>query len=575
MMRVLLPRLTIAACLVGCVTSVRAQPAMPAAQPLPVPAAAAQPASSGDNALTAQRLYEFLVAEVAAQRGQWGVASQMFLKLARETGNVDLARNAVEASLYARQGAAAQSAARLWLSEDPDSMNALHAVIALLLGGPRPADALPYLRQAMQKDPAHAGNEFMRLGGLLAGQADRKMVLGLVQTLAAEHPKLAEAHLAVAQAAARAGDFDTALHELDGVDALKPDWDVAAELRFEVLEHHSPAEADTFAARYLGAHPKAADLRLAWGRTLLVQNRPAEALVQFALLAQQLPQNAEMQVAVGLVSLQLNDPQRAEAAFRRALELNYHDPGMLDIYLGQIAEATQHEHEAADWYRAVPPGPQYILAQIRYAALLAHQGKLPAARDWLQGVTTTNDDDRVQLIRAEAQLMHEAGDDAGAYDVLGKALATRPDSVDLLYDHALMAEPLDKLDVVEHDLRHLLKIKPDYAQALNALGYTYADHNIRLNEAVQLLQQALKLDPDDAYILDSMGWAQYRLGNLPLAAEYLQRAYHALQDPEIAAHLGEVLWKQGKRDEARQLWQSALPAHPDNPALRAAADKFK
>jgi Flp pilus assembly protein TadD, contains TPR repeats len=163
----------------------------------------------------------------------------------------------------------------------------------------------------------------------------------------------------------------------------------------------------------------------------------------------------------------------------------------------------------------------------------------------------------------------------GVYALLGDALATRPDSIELLYDHAMAAERLNHLDVMEKDLRHLLKLQPDHAQALNALGYTLADHNIRLPEAVSLLQQALKLAPNDPFILDSMGWAQYRLGKLDMAAEYLHRAYSARPDPEIAAHLGEVLWAQGKHDEARNLWQAALSSSPNNQALLDVMAKFK
>ncbi|MHB8849066.1 MAG: tetratricopeptide repeat protein, partial [Burkholderiales bacterium] len=168
-----------------------------------------------------------------------------------------------------------------------------------------------------------------------------------------------------------------------------------------------------------------------------------------------------------------------------------------------------------------------------------------------------------------------AHDDKAVYTVLGDALASRPDSIDLLYDHAMAAERLNHLDIMEADLRHLLKLQPDHAQALNALGYTLADHNIRLPEALNLLQEALKLAPNDAYILDSMGWAQYRVGNLPMAADFLSRAYSKLPDPEIAAHLGEVLWVQGKHDEARQVWEKALATHPKNQALLDVTAKYK
>lgn len=565
-MRVLMSCLVAALSAVGMVSPVMAEPVAQVAAPA---------LAVGQLTLTPSFMYDFLVAQVAGQRGQWSVASQAYLQLAQETGDASLARNAVEAALLARQPDQAQRAAKLWLKTEPQSVNAQHAVIALLLDGAHPMEALPYLQQDLQQHPLTAGAEFLRLGDLLTNQQDRDTGLALVTALAKDYPKLSEAHLAVAQAAARAGQFDRALAELDEVDADKPSWALAAKLRYEVLNHNHPEQAEAYVAHYLQVHPDANDVRLVWARSLLEQNRLKESRHQFMLLAKVLPDNVQMQVAEGLVSLQMNDLVRADAAFKRALALNDGDPALIDVYLGQIAEAQHRDDEAAAWYRAVPAGDQFLGAQIRYAALLAKQGKLDAARSWLQAVPVEQDSDRVELIRVEAQLLHDAHQDEQAYDLLTKALATRPDSVDLLYDHAMLAEPLGHLDVAERDLRHLLTLQPNHAQALNALGYTFADHNIKLVEAEKLVQQALKLLPTDAFILDSMGWVEYRLGNLQLAAEYLHRAYHSMKDPEIAAHLGEVLWMQGKHDEARKIWDAALTVNPDSTELRAASNKFK
>ncbi len=541
----------------------------------PVSTAPAVKDTATPESLTPQIMYEYLVAEVAAQRGQMPLASQAYLKLAQDTADPRIARRALEMALYARQGDAAQSAAKLWLSEEPKSREALHAVIALLLGSKQPSDALPYLHRMLTDHPASVGAEFMQVGDLLSNQPDKAAGYALVKNLAQAYDKLPEAHLVLAQAAARAGHFDDALKELDTASALKPGWDMAAKLRFQVLRQIAPATAEPFVRDYLKQHADEQEVRLVYARFLLDQNRVAESRDQFRILAQALPANPEMQVALGMEAMQLNDLPAADAAFRRALQLNYADAGLLEVYLGQIAEDLHHDDDAANWYLAVTGGPQYVVAQIRYAALLARQGKLDAAREWLHAVKTESDAERVQLIRAEAQLLHEAGQNEAGYALLGEALATRPDSVDLLYDHAMLAEPLGHMDVLEKDLRHLLKLQPDHAQALNALGYTMADHNVHLDEALSLLQQALKLDPDDAFILDSMGWAQYRVGHLPQAESYLSRAYETSKDPEIAAHLGEVLWKQGKFDAARQLWKDALSAHPDNAVLKTAAEKFK
>jgi tetratricopeptide (TPR) repeat protein len=532
-------------------------------------------AEPGMVTLTPQIIYEYLVAEVAIQRGVWPIASEAYLKLAKDTADPRIARRALEVALQARQGGDARQAAGLWLAKEPKSINALHAEIDLLIGSKQPMAALPYLRQMLSSHPGMAGEEFLELGNLLGELPDKSSGDELIRTLAADYPHLPEAHLALAQVDARNARFDLAMKELDVVDTLKPGWDLSAKLHFEVLLKTVPDAAEPFIQSYLKQHADAPEARLAYARFLLKQNRLVEAHDQFALLVQTLPGNAVMQVASGMVSLQMNDLPAAKEAFIHALQLNYDNPGLLELYLGQIAEALKQNDEAADWYLAVKSGEQFIPAQIRYADLLARQGKIDEARARLHAVATESDLERVQLIRAEAEILHNVGQVGTAYKVLGDGLATRPDSVGLLYDHAMLAETLGHLDVAERDLRHLLVLQPNYAQALNALGYIYADHNIHLNEAVGLLRQALILSPNDAFILDSMGWAQYRLGNLPEAETYLNRAYSASQDPEIAAHLGEVLWRQGKFDATKRLWKAALIASPDNAVLQAAAEKFK
>lgn len=525
--------------------------------------------------LTNQILYQFLVAEIAGQRGDLALASEAYLDLAKTTRDPRIAKRATEIALYARQAKAAESASKLWLELEPQSVSARQTAASILLGGGKLADAKPYFQQILAANRENAGAEFIHLGAMLGAQPDKIAGLALVKELAQPYPDLPEAHLVVAQAAARAGKFDLALSELDVLHKLKPDWEAAALLRLEILSRDGKPDGNAYAQDYLKRYPAAKELRLGYARALLNQNRLPEAREQFRILAKAVPDSPEMQLAIGLISLQMNDLDAADAAFRAALQLNYVDSGAVQIYLGQVAEARGRNGEAASWYKAVPKGPQYLIAQAKYAKLLAKQGKLAEARAYLHAVQVDNDADRVRLIQAEADLLREAKDDAGVYALLGDALTTRPDSIELLYDHAMAAERLNHLDVMEKDLRHLLKLQPDHAQALNALGYTLADHNIRLPEAVALLEQALKLAPNDPFILDSMGWAQYRLGKLDIAVEYLHRAFSARPDPEIAAHLGEVLWAQGKRDEARKLWQAALSSSPNNQALLDVMAKFK
>lgn len=212
-------------------------------------------------------------------------------------------------------------------------------------------------------------------------------------------------------------------------------------------------------------------------------------------------------------------------------------------------------------------------ARARYATILAKQGKLSDARKYLQE-SARNPQQVVQFTQAEAQLLREVNDYRAAYDVLSRAVEKNPNSPELLYDQAMAAEKVDLYDVLESNLRKVIQIKPDYAHAYNALGYTLADRNMRLQEAYTLIEQALKLSPEDPFIMDSMGWVLYRMSQSDAALTFLKRAFELRPDAEIAAHLGEVLWAAGQRDEARKVWNGALKDNPGNELLLATLKKF-
>jgi tetratricopeptide (TPR) repeat protein len=273
--------------------------------------------------------------------------------------------------------------------------------------------------------------------------------------------------------------------------------------------------------------------------------------------------------------MQANDYDAAEAQLRRLLELNYKDPDVARFYLGQLNEERKRFDEALKWYGSVAQGEQFINAQARYAGVLAKQGRLPEARKHLQQMGGTgNNMQRVQLMQAEAQLLREASAYQEAFELLGQALVWMPNSPDLLYDRAMAAEKVDRLDILEGDLKKLIKIRPDHAHAYNALGYTLADRNQRVQEAHKLIETALKLSPDDPFIQDSMGWVLYRMGRNREGLDYLERAFKQRPDPEIAAHFGEVLWAVGRRDEARKVWAESLKDHPNNETLQGTVKRF-
>jgi tetratricopeptide (TPR) repeat protein len=254
--------------------------------------------------------------------------------------------------------------------------------------------------------------------------------------------------------------------------------------------------------------------------------------------------------------------------------MGYRDPNSVRFTLGQIAEEQKQWQAAIDWYQSIQRGGQYFASRLRVASVMAKQGKLAEARAYLHNINA-GEEQRVQLLIGEAQLLREAKRDGEAFELLGKALQTQPNQPELLYDYALTAERLERFDVLEENLRKLIQIQPDHAHAHNALGYSFADRNVHLGEARKLIERALELSPEDAFIIDSLGWVLYRQGDLKGAEAQLRRAYLGRPDGEIGAHLGEVLWAMGRRDDAVRVWDEALKNHPDNETLQKTVKRLR
>lgn len=555
-------------------TKTDAGPQEPGTPDQPEPAPAYKPGNLPKQELTGSLLYEFLLGEIAGQRGQLDVATKAYLDIAKATRDPRLAQRATEIALYAHQPDAALQAARIWVETDSDSIQARQALVALLLGGRNLEEARPHIEKLLASEAENIGQGFLQLNGLLAKTADKNAVLQLVRDLAQSHPKLPEAHLALGQAAWNAQQYNVALAETRKALEQRPDWELAALFQSQILQHDSNQLALDYLRDYLKTRPKAKDVRLGYARLLVAEKNYPQARKQFQQLMTDFPKNAEVSLAVGLLSMQLNDYDAAETNFKQALNLHYKDQDSVRFYLGQVYEERKRYDEAQRWYGSVGPGDLYIAAQTRRAAMLGKQGRLDQAREYLHQLEAQDLQQKMQIVLTEAQLLRDVGRYQEAFDFLGQALEKNPNYPDLLYDYAMAAEKLNRIDVLEENLRKLIKIKPDYAHAYNALGYTLADRNERLREAAEYIEQALKLSPEDPFIMDSMGWVQYRLGNFKDGADYLQRAFASRPDPEIAAHLGEVLWAQGRREEALRIWQSSLKDNPGNEALQNVIRKF-
>jgi tetratricopeptide (TPR) repeat protein len=526
-----------------------------------------------DVELTDDLLFRFLVGEVALQRGRPDIAAQTYLDLARSTRDPRVARRAAQIAYETRQIDKAIEAFELWVELEPDSRPAQQMLIALLLNTGRLEEARPWLAKFIAADPSQAGALFRQLVPVLAHNANKDVSLQLVRDLAQPYPKLPEAHLAVAQVAAAAGRQDDALAEVRQALALRPDWDDAVMFEVQLLRAR-PDQAAAELKRFLAANPSHDEVRLVYARVLIDRKQYREARDEFQRLLAAHPDNADLAFTVAVLSMQLGDLGRAEKELQEALKNGKKDKDTVEYYLGQLSESKKDSQGAIQHYEKVRGGDYLYPARLREAYLLAQSGKLAAARDLLHHVRAEDSQQQVQVVLLEGEILRDARQYQESYRVLQQGLKKFPDDPDLLYEAAMAADKLDKPDVMETLIRKLISLQPDNANAYNALGYSFLERNVRTEEGMRLVEKAYELAPNDAAIIDSVGWGHYRQGRIEQSLEFLRRAYQANPDPEIAAHLGEVLWVHGDKDEARKVWQGALKEHPDSAPLQAAMKKF-
>lgn len=547
------------------------------------------PAAPVENsALDAPLFYQLLIGEMELVNGQAGVAFQVLLDAARRTGDEQLFRRVVGIALKERAGDQALLAARAWAEVVPTSVEAHQSVVQLLALMNKPAEVPQPLAALLRMAPAVQRPGFIvSLTRLFQRAPDPKAVLAALspvlqaQTGTLKPPALfTEARLAL-----NAGDNARALKLTRELHQLLPEGDDAMQLAVDLLPAEPQAEA--LITERLQQKPDQHALRQAYARALVKGQRPAEAAREFRTLTEQTPDNASAWLALGALELELKRPADAETALREGLKRLDTPAAGTDAEIRSRAEGrqgawlllSQAAEERGD-LKAAEAALQKLdgntlALKYRRASLLARQGKLPEARKLLQPAADASDDDARALLLAEAQLLRERRDHAGAFDVLKRANERFKDDVDLMYEQAMASEKLGRLDEMEALLRRIIALKPEHHHAYNALGYSLADRNVRLPEAKQLIEQALKLAPGEAFIVDSLGWVEYRLGNLPEAARLLRQAYAGRHDGEIAAHLGEVLWASGEQDEARRLLLEAAQREPDNEALRDTLQRLR
>lgn len=579
--------------------------------------ASAQAEPPANSSLDAPLFYQLLIGEIELRSGQAGAAYEVILDAARRTRDDTLFRRAVDIALQGRAGDQALAAVMAWRQANPASADALRLQLQILSALNRLGDAGEPLRALLEITPAaERGSLIAALPRYLHAGTDAKATAGLIDEVLAPYAEQDATRVPALVAMGRgwlaAGDGARALGLVQKAFAADATAPGPALLAMELMGTQPAAEAIVKAQ--VGKPDAEPALRLAYVRALTNQQRYPDAISQLELLTKQKPELAPPWLSLGALYLELKKTREGESALKRYLELAQATPaasapaaaaaaadqdgdddssdetrndsdvaaerpdqGIVQAYLMLAQSAEQRgDYKAAETWLAKVEDPQRALdVQARRASMLARQGKFEQARQLIRRLPERNADDARAKWVAEASVMRDAKRWQDAFDVLGTAVQKLPEDTDLIYEQAMMAEKLDRLDEMERLLRRVMQLKPDHAQAYNALGYSLADRKQRLDEARQLIAKALELQPGDPFITDSLGWVEYRMGNHAEALRLLKQAYETRPDPEIAAHLGEVLWSYGQRDEAKRVWTEAKGRDAGNDVLKETLTRLK
>ncbi|MBK8182842.1 MAG: tetratricopeptide repeat protein [Candidatus Competibacteraceae bacterium] len=523
----------------------------------------------------AELLYQLMVAELAGKREQLDVALNNYRQVAATSADPRIAERATMLALLVKNDPAALELAQRWHALAPANDQARQALALALLRNRRVDEAAEYLetvrRLASVKDKQQG---YATLASLLTQVDDKQAGLRVMRQFRDQNPRSAFAQYYYGLLAAASGEQEQALSSLNLALARNPKLTSAHQLRARLLLDQGDNQAALAElAKAVAALPRDRDLRMNYARLLINTDQLDKARRQFAILLNQNPKDNESVYALGLLAAETRQFDLAESYF---LELIKRNTRLGDAYfeLGRIEEQRGNDAKAREWYERIKSEDRYLNAQMRMGVVLAKTADAAAVAQHFDTLRGSNPQSTVNLYLAEAEALREANRHQESFDTLDQALQSHANDKDLLYARALAAERINRLDVLERDLLTILASDPKNGQALNALGYTLADRTERYQDALGYIQQALALLPDDAAVLDSMGWVQYRLGNHAKALDYLRKAYRLNADAEIAGHLSEVLWASGQRDEAKRIWRAALSKQPDSRELLELQQRF-
>jgi tetratricopeptide (TPR) repeat protein len=545
--------------------------------------------------LDAELFYQLLLGELNAMPnlgGSPGASYSLMLDAARKTNDAALYERAVELAIQARAGEPALQAARAWKQAQPQNRDANLQVLQVLLALNRLPETAEPLRTQIQLTPAADRNSALsQISRLYARVSDKKAAAALAEQSLSEFLSNAAtasaAWTAVGRMRLAAADASGAVEAASRAQTAEANAIGPALLALEIMDPKQP-KAEPIVRRYLDSSTALPEVRMGYARALLDAQRTADANVQVQRVTREKPDTAEAWLLQGQLELQDNQIDKADASFKKYIELiqpernsEEKQRGLTQAYLSlaQIADKRRDFSLAESWLAKVDSPAALVSTQSRRASILAKQGKLSEARELIRKLPERSgaqgDADRRTKLLTEVQLLRDNKQYPAAYEALQKAIERAPQDHELVYQQANMAEKMQRYDEFERLLRRAIEIKPDYAYAYNALGYSLADRKVRLPEAKQLLQKAMELAPGDPAITDSLGWAEFRMGNLQEATRLLEMAYKMYPNAEIGAHLGEVYWASGQRDKAISIWRECLLLDKEDEVLQETIKRLR
>ncbi|MED5601359.1 MAG: tetratricopeptide repeat protein [Pseudomonadota bacterium] len=525
------------------------------------PAPAAPPRDLPPIEYDGETLGDLLVAESAAQRQSLRVTMAYYARAAETTHDPEIIAQATKLATYLEEHEQARHLAGLWLERQPDNADALRLAALADIQLERPEQATESIDRLLA---VHGSEALIPLVAEARGldEGANQRLLNALSGLAERYPEQAPLWYARALDRRQQSDLDGALEAVDTALDQDPDHGEAALLRTQILfEQGRRDKALSELSDIVDEAPDARRPRVAYVRLLLAAGRYDRASEQLTILAEQNPRDLDLQYSLALLALESGAMDSAEAILQRLLRQGYR-PNEMRLHLGQAAEQRGDSNGAIDYYLKVKGG-ESLQAQVQAARLMYSEGRGDQAHALITSLTHQYPEQATLLWISEADMRAANGDPESALALLDRALETAPDNPELLYARAMTAGGLGNYEAMEADLRRVLEQQPDDPAALNALGYTWADQGVHLEQARDMIRRALEQQPNDPAILDSMGWVLYRLGRPEDALPFLRRAYAQFPDPEVSAHLGEVLWVLGEEDDARRVWATALEQSPE------------